>query len=53
MEVFERTFLVTSALNILTLGVASFAILMSLLTLADRRIPQLSQFGHWDLQGHN
>ena len=42
MEVFERTFLVTSALNILTLGVASFAILMSLLTLADRRIPQLS-----------
>ena len=26
MEVFERTFLVTSALNILTLGVASFAI---------------------------
>ena len=42
MEIFERTFLVTSALNILTLGVASFAILMSLLTLADRRIPQLS-----------
>ena len=42
MEVFERTFLVTSALNILTLGVASFAILMSLLTLADRRVPQLS-----------
>ena len=42
MEVFERTFLVTSALNILTLGVASFAILMSLLTLADRRIPQLA-----------
>ena len=42
MEVFERTFLVTSALNVLTLGVASFAILMSLLTLADRRIPQLS-----------
>ena len=42
LEIFERTFLVTSALNILTLGVASFAILMSLLTLADRRIPQLS-----------
>ena len=42
MEVFERTCLVTSALNILTLGVANFAILMSLLTLADRRVPQLS-----------
>ena len=42
LEIFERTFLVTSALNILTLGVASFAILMSLLTLNDRRIPQLS-----------
>jgi putative ABC transport system permease protein len=42
LEVFERTFLVTSALNILTLGVASFAILMSLLTLADLRVPQLA-----------
>ena len=42
LEIFERTFLVTSALNILTLGVASFAILMSLLTLADRRIPPVS-----------
>ena len=42
LEVFERTFLVTSALNTLTLGVASFAILMSLLTLADLRVPQLA-----------
>ena len=42
MQVFERTFVVTSALNILTLGVASFAILMSLLTLADLRVPQLA-----------
>ena len=42
LEVFERTFVVTSALNILTLGVASFAILMSLLTLADLRVPQLA-----------
>ena len=42
LEVFERTFLVTAALNILTLGVASFAILMSLLTLADLRVPQLA-----------
>lgn len=42
LEVFERTFLVTAALNVLTLGVASFAILMSLLTLADLRVPQLA-----------
>jgi len=42
MEVFERTFTVTQALNVLTLGVAGFAILMSLLTLADLRIPQLA-----------
>ena len=42
LEVFERTFVVTSALNVLTLGVAGFAILMSLLTLADLRVPQLA-----------
>lgn len=42
LSVFERTFVVTAALNILTLGVASFAILMSLLTLADLRVPQLA-----------
>ncbi|TNF18012.1 MAG: ABC transporter permease [Rhodobacteraceae bacterium] len=42
LEVFERTFLVTGALNLLTLGVAGFAILMSLLTLADLRVPQLA-----------
>ncbi|EEB84757.1 permease, putative [Roseobacter sp. GAI101] len=42
LEVFEKTFVVTSALNILTLGVAGFAILMSLLTLADLRVPQLA-----------
>ncbi len=42
LDVFERTFLVTGALNILTLGVAGFAILMSLLTLADLRVPQLA-----------
>ncbi|HKL06791.1 MAG TPA: ABC transporter permease [Roseovarius sp.] len=41
-EVFERTFAVTQALNALTLGVAGFAILMSLLTLADLRVPQLA-----------
>jgi putative ABC transport system permease protein len=41
-EVFERTFAVTGALNVLTLGVAAFAILMSLLTLAALRLPQLA-----------
>ncbi|KIN60355.1 putative ABC transporter, fused inner membrane subunit [Sulfitobacter noctilucae] len=42
IEVFERTFRVTAALNALTLSVAGFAILMSLLTLADLRVPQLA-----------
>ncbi|WP_333868964.1 ABC transporter permease [Cypionkella sp.] len=42
LAVFERTFVVTTALNILTLAVASFAILMSLLTLAALRLPQLA-----------
>lgn len=42
LEVFERTFTITGALNVLTLAVAAFAILMSLLTLAAMRIPQLA-----------
>ena len=42
LEVFERTFTVTGALNVLTLAVAGFAILMSLLTLASMRLPQLA-----------
>jgi len=42
LEVFERTFTVTGALNVLTLAVAGFAILMSLLTLAAIRLPQLA-----------
>ena len=42
MQVFERTFTVTAALNVLTLAVAGFAMLMSLLTLADQRLPQLA-----------
>ncbi|MEM6406834.1 MAG: ABC transporter permease [Pseudomonadota bacterium] len=41
-DVFERTFTVTGALNVLTLAVAGFAILMSLLTLAAMRVPQLA-----------
>lgn len=42
LGVFERTFTVTGALNVLTLAVAGFAILMSLLTLAALRVPQLA-----------
>jgi putative ABC transport system permease protein len=40
--IFERTFLVTGALNVLTLGVAGFALLTSLLTLSAMRLPQLA-----------
>ena len=42
LQVFERTFAVTGALNILTLSVAGIAILTSLLTLASMRLPQLA-----------
>jgi len=42
LEVFERTFSVTGALNVLTLSVAGLAILISLLTLATMRLPQLA-----------
>jgi putative ABC transport system permease protein len=42
LEVFDQTFRITGALNILTLGVAGFALLTSLLTLANLRLPQLA-----------
>ncbi|SPH22406.1 hypothetical protein ASD8599_03149 [Ascidiaceihabitans donghaensis] len=42
LSIFERTFTVTGALNVLTLAVAGFAIFMSLLTLASMRVPQLA-----------
>jgi putative ABC transport system permease protein len=42
LRIFERTFAVTGALNVLTLGVAGFAIFMSLITLAALRLPQLA-----------
>jgi putative ABC transport system permease protein len=42
LSVFERTFSVTGALNVLTLAVSAFAILMSLLTLAAMRLPQMA-----------
>lgn len=42
LGIFEKTFVVTGALNILTLGVASFAILTSLLTLWTMRLPHVA-----------
>lgn len=42
LAVFDKTFVVTGALNLLTLGVAGFAILTSLLTLWSLRLPQLA-----------
>lgn len=42
LAIFERTFVVTGALNALTLGVAAFAILTSLSTLWMLRLPQLA-----------
>lgn len=42
LAIFERTFTVTGALNLLTFGVAGFALLTSLLTLAAMRLPQLA-----------
>jgi len=42
LAVFDKTFVVTSALNVLTLGVAGFAILTSLLTLWTQRLPQIA-----------
>ncbi|MEM1150590.1 MAG: ABC transporter permease [Pseudomonadota bacterium] len=41
-QVFERTFAVTAALNVLTLAVAALAILTALLTLARQRLPQVA-----------
>lgn len=41
-NIFERTFAVTLALNVLTFAVAGLALLTSLLTLADMRLPQLA-----------
>ncbi|SMX44950.1 ABC transporter permease [Actibacterium lipolyticum] len=42
LGVFEQTFTVTAALNVLTMGVAGFAMLTSLLTLSTMRLPQLA-----------
>ena len=42
LGIFERTFAVTGALNVLTLGVATLAMVASLVTLAGMRLPQLA-----------
>jgi putative ABC transport system permease protein len=41
-EIFNRTFAVTAALNTFTLAVAGIALLTSLLTLANTRLPQIA-----------
>jgi putative ABC transport system permease protein len=41
-SIFNRTFAVTAALNAFTLGVAGIALLTSLLTLGNSRLPQLA-----------
>jgi putative ABC transport system permease protein len=40
--IFNRTFAVTTALNAFTLGIAGIALLTSLLTLGNSRLPQLA-----------
>lgn len=42
IRVFEQTFRVTGALSVLTLGVAGFALLASMMTLAAMRLPQVA-----------
>jgi putative ABC transport system permease protein len=42
LRIFNRTFAVTAALNTFTLAVAGIALLTSLLTLANSRLPQLA-----------
>jgi len=42
LQIFERTFAVTAALNVLTLGVAGLAMFASLLTLSGLRLPQVA-----------
>ncbi|WP_409197423.1 FtsX-like permease family protein [Jannaschia sp. M317] len=42
LRVFEQTFAVTAALNVLTLGVAAFALWASLTTLGTMRLPQVA-----------
>lgn len=41
-QIFDRTFIATGALNLLTLGIAAVAMFTSLLALGDRRLAQLA-----------
>lgn len=42
LAIFEKTFAVTAALNVLTLGVAGLAMFASLMTLSGMRLPQIA-----------
>ncbi len=42
LQIFEKTFAVTAALNVLTLGVAGLAMFASLMTLSGIRLPQIA-----------
>lgn len=42
LRVFDQTFVITAVLNVLTLAVASFALLTSFAALWDQRLPQLA-----------
>lgn len=42
IQIFEQTFAVTAALNVLTLAVAGLAMFASLMTLSGMRLPQLA-----------
>ncbi len=42
LEIFEKTFAVTAALNVLTLGVAGLAMFASLMTLSSMRLSQIA-----------
>ncbi len=42
VAIFDQTFRITEALNILTLAVAAFALFSSMLTLSNMRVPQLA-----------
>jgi len=50
-RIFNRTFAVTAALNGFTLGVAGVALLTSLLTLGNSRLPQLRRYGRSGSRG--
>lgn len=42
IRIFDQTFIITAALNVLTLGVAGFALLTSFLALWNQRLPQIA-----------